>query len=137
MISIKILSIDLSNYCSKQCSFCYNNSNLLGSVKWGKEEVIAFASDCISNGIEAISLGGGEPFEYYGIFDIIKDLYPICYLSITSNGLPLEDPIIWEQLEKNKPDKIHLSLHNPHNPQELQRIKEQLIRIKSIGIKPG
>jgi MoaA/NifB/PqqE/SkfB family radical SAM enzyme len=53
--------------------------------------VINFASDCIKNGVKAVSLGGGEPFEYDGVFEVIEALYPLCYLSVTSNGLPLED----------------------------------------------
>ena len=55
------------------------------------EQVIDFASDCIGHGVKAISLGGGEPFEYDGVFDVIDALYPKCYLSVTSNGLPLEN----------------------------------------------
>ena len=62
----EIISIDLSNYCTKQCSFCYNHSRKDGNTLWQVDEVISFASDCISHGIKALSLGGGEPFEYDG-----------------------------------------------------------------------
>ena len=63
---------------------------------WKPQEVIDFASDCIEHGVKAVSLGGGEPFEYNGVFEVIDALYPKCYLSVTSNGLPLEDEKIWE-----------------------------------------
>ena len=96
---IELLSIDLSNYCSKQCSFCYNHSTLKGNTLWQPSEVIAFASDCIKHGIKAVSLGGGEPFEYEGTFDVIKALYPQCYLSVTTNGLPLENSVVWHKLQ--------------------------------------
>jgi len=56
---------------------------------WTPSEVISFAKDCVANGIKAISLGGGEPFEYDGVFEVISALQPIVYLSATSNGLPL------------------------------------------------
>ena len=74
-MNIELLSIDLSNYCSKQCAFCYNHSTKEGNTMWKPEEVIGFASDCVAHGVRAVSLGGGEPFEYDGIFDVIDALY--------------------------------------------------------------
>lgn len=133
---IELLSIDLSNYCSKQCSFCYNHSTREGNTVWKPLEVISFASDCVKHGVKAVSLGGGEPFEYEGIFEVIDALYPQCYLSVTSNGLPLEDNEIWDNLEAHKPDKIHVTIHQPDNENEIQRVEALLLRIGSIGIKP-
>ena len=115
---IELLSIDLSNYCSKQCPFCYNHSTREGNTLWQPQEVIAFAADCIRNGVKAVSLGGGEPFEYEGVFDVIDALYPLCYLSVTTNGLPLEKEDVW-------------------NPQEVERVMNLVQRIAGIGIKPG
>ncbi|MBQ9163328.1 MAG: radical SAM protein [Bacteroidaceae bacterium] len=134
---IELLSIDLSNYCSKQCTFCYNHSTREGNTLWKPQEVIDFASDCISHGVKAVSLGGGEPFEYEGIFDVIDALYPKCYLSVTSNGLPLENEKIWNMLTEHKPDKIHITIHKPDNEAEVNRVECQVQRIASIGIKPG
>jgi len=134
---IEQLSIDLSNYCSKQCSFCYNHSRREGNTVWKPSEVIDFASDCIKHGVKAVSLGGGEPFEYDGVFEVIDILYTQCYLSVTSNGLPLEDSKIWELLCLYKPDKIHLTIHQPNSSEEVSRIEKRLIEIDSIGIKPG
>jgi MoaA/NifB/PqqE/SkfB family radical SAM enzyme len=134
---IELLSIDLSNYCSKQCSFCYNHSTREGNTLWKPQEVIDFTSDCIKNGVKAVSLGGGEPFEYEGVFEVIDALYTQCYLSVTSNGLPLEDAKIWEMLCQHKPDKIHLTIHQPDNDEEVSRVEKRLIGIDSIGIKPG
>ena len=136
-MNIELLSIDLSNYCSKQCSFCYNHSRREGNTLWKSQEVIDFASDCISHGVRAVSLGGGEPFEYDGVFEVIDALYPKCYLSVTSNGLPLENERIWEMLTKHKPDKIHITIHQPDNGAEVKRVERQVQRIASIGIKPG
>lgn len=136
-MNIELLSIDLSNYCSKQCPFCYNHSTREGNTMWRPSEVISFASDCIRHGIKAVSLGGGEPFEYEGVFEVIRALYPQCYLSVTSNGLPLEDESMWQLLEQCKPDKIHITIHQPNNESEVRRVEELLPRIKAIGIKPG
>lgn len=134
---IELLSIDLSNYCSKQCSFCYNHSTKKGNVLWKPHEVISFCTDCIENGIKAISLGGGEPFEYDGIFEIIDALYQKCYLSITTNGLPLMKEEVWNELMLHKPDKAHITIHNPDNISEVERVMTQLERLKETEIKPG
>ena len=134
---IELLSIDLSNYCSKQCSFCYNHSTREGNTLWKPQEVIAFATDCIEHGVKAVSLGGGEPFEYDGVFEVIDTLYPLCYLSVTSNGLPLENDAVWETLLKHKPDKIHITIHHPDNVEEVERVERMVKRIGNIGIKPG
>ena len=134
---IELLSIDLSNYCSKQCPFCYNHSTREGNTLWQSQEVIAFATDCIRNGVKAVSLGGGEPFEYDGVFDVIDALYPQCYLSITTNGLPLEKEQVWNNLLTHKPDKIHVTIHQPENPQEVERVMDLVQRIAGTGIKPG
>ena len=134
---IELLSIGLSNYCSKQCSFCYNHSTKEGNVMWEPHEVISFCSDCIENGIKAVSLGGGEPFEYDGIFEIIDSLYPKCYLSITTNGLPLMKEEVWNKLMLHKPDKVHITIHNPDNNSEVERVMAQIERLKETGIKPG
>ncbi len=134
---IELLSIDLSNYCTKQCSFCYNHSRREGNTMWKPSEVIDFASDCIKHGIKAVSLGGGEPFEYDGVFEVIDALFPLCYLSITSNGLPLEDEQVWRLLETHKPDKIHLTIHQPDNEAEVSRVENRLQDIGNLGIKPG
>ncbi len=134
---IELLSIDLSNYCSKQCSFCYNHSRREGNTIWQPSEVIDFASDCIKHGVKAVSLGGGEPFEYNGVFEVIDALFPQCYLSVTSNGLLLENKDTWRMLETHKPDKIHLTIHQPDNAAEVSRVENRLMEIDSIGIKPG
>ncbi len=134
---IELLSIDLSNYCTKECPFCYNHSTRDGNIMWAPDEVISFARDCVMHGVKAVSLGGGEPLEYEGIFDIIDVLMPLCYLSVTTNGLPLLNSHIRRGLEIHKPDKVHITLHNPEDAKEFQRIYDQLDEIKDMGIKPG
>lgn len=134
---IELLSIDVSNYCSKQCPFCYNHSSRKGNVLWTSGEVISFASDCVSNGVKSVSLGGGEPFEYEGVFDVIDALRKITYLSVTSNGLPLSDSEIWHQLNEHKPDKIHISIHDAGNTAEVDRALDLMKKLSGIGIKPG
>ncbi len=135
---IEIVSIDLSNYCSKECPFCYNHSHREGNVMWTPQEVIAFATDCIdSGGVKAISLGGGEPLEYDGVFDVIDALYPKAYVTLTTNGLPLLRPEIKQQLSEHRPDKVHVSIHHPDSEGEVSRVIRQMAEIETMGIKPG
>ena len=98
-------------------------------MAWTPAEVIGFASDCIANGVKAVSLGGGEPLEYDGVFEIIAQLQPLAYLSLTTNGLPLEDSNVWGQLIQHTPDKIHITIHHPNEVQEVERVKRQIRRL--------
>ncbi|WP_305156601.1 radical SAM protein [uncultured Muribaculum sp.] len=136
-MNIELLSIDLSNFCSKQCPFCYNHSNMKGNVLWKPKEIIALAKDCVNNGVKAVSLGGGEPFEYDGIFQIIDALQPIAYLSVTTNGLPLLDDDVRQALLEHRPDKIHITIHNPDNDNEVQRVFDQIKNLSETDITLG
>lgn len=136
-MSLELISIDLSNYCSKACVFCYNKSNPGAKIQWQPEEVISFALNCAENGVKAISLGGGEPFEYEGIFQIVSALVPKLFVSITTNGLPLMDKSVFDKLSNNKPDKIHISIHHPENPDELKRTLFLIRKISKLDIKTG
>ncbi|MBO7599361.1 MAG: radical SAM protein [Bacteroidales bacterium] len=134
---IKLLSIDLSNFCSKKCSFCYNKSSVVGQTLWKTDEVISFAKSCVENGIEAVSLGGGEPFEYKGVFEIIAALQPLVYLSVTTNGLMLQDEKFFEKVIETPPDKIHITIHFPDNEKEVSRVIKTLEKLSKTNITPG
>lgn len=131
------ISIDLSNFCSKQCDFCYNHSTKEGNVMWTVEELIPFVLDLHKHGIEAVSFGGGEPFEFDGIFELISSLMDEMYVSVTSNGLPLENKTVFERLLQNKPDKIHITIHHPENTAEVDRVIKMVVKIAEAGIKSG
>jgi organic radical activating enzyme len=137
MVKIEQISIDLTNYCSKGCPFCYNSSDRDGATSWQPAEVIGFARSCIEGGVKAVSLGGGEPLEYEGVFDIIEALSPLAYLTLTTNGLPLDSPSIIHSLKLHKPDKIHISIHNADNEKEVARVLKQISLLEDMGIKPG
>jgi MoaA/NifB/PqqE/SkfB family radical SAM enzyme len=135
--TLQRLSIDLSNRCSKACDFCYNRSFADGNVVWQPHEVIDLVKDCVKNGLQAVSLGGGEPFEYEGVFGIISALTPLVFVSVTSNGLPLKNMEIWEDLIKNKPDKIHFTIHHPESEDEIYNALYFTDLLKQEGIKAG
>ena len=104
---------------------------------WKVEELIPFILDLHKHGIDAVSFGGGEPFEYDGIFDLISGLMSEMYVSVTSNGLPLENKEVFSKLLRNKPDKIHLTIHHPENKVEVERVINMVKKIAAEGIKSG
>ena len=69
--------------------------------------------------------------------DIIEALYPLTYLTLTTNGLPLDSPSIIDSLKFHKPYKIHISIHNSDNETEVSRVLRQITLLMDLGIKPG
>lgn len=137
MHPIERISIDLSNYCSKACVFCYNGSSSVGQTLWQPNEVIKLVSDCVQNGTKAVSLGGGEPFEYNGLFEIIEAIKPLVYVSITSNGIPLLNENIFKKLKDNKPNLLHFTIHNPADSEEIRRTLYLFRKTTRAGIRTG
>jgi len=135
--TLQRLSIDLTNRCSKACDFCYNGSFPNGETLWQPQEVIDLVKDCVKNGLQAVSLGGGEPFEYEGVFEIVLALTPILFVSVTSNGLPLKNREVWSKLLKNKPDKIHFTIHHPEDCVEVDDTLRFINSLKQENIKAG
>jgi len=135
--TLQRLSIDLSNRCSKACDFCYNRSFAGGEVVWQPQEVIDLVKDCVKNDLQAVSLGGGEPFEYEGVFGIISTLVPLLFVSVTTNGLPLKNKKIWKKLLKDKPDKIHFTIHHPECEEEISNALSFIDILKHENIKTG
>ena len=135
--TLQRLSIDLSNRCSKACNFCYNRSFADGKTVWQPQEVVDLVKDCVKNGLQAVSLGGGEPFEYEGVFEIISALTPHVFVSVTSNGLPLYKRKIWKKLLKNKPDKIHITIHASHDEEKVCNTLHYIDYLEEENIKAG
>jgi organic radical activating enzyme len=137
MLPIERISIDLSNYCSKACDFCYNGSSSMGKTFWQPNEVIKLVTDCAQNGTKAISLGGGEPVEYKGLFEIIEAIKPLVYVSVTSNGIPLLNENTFRMLRDNKPNLLHFTIHNPTDSEEVRRTLYLFRKTTRAGIRTG
>lgn len=137
MFQIKQVAIDLTNSCSKNCYFCYNKSHSDGYTLWKPKEVVSFALDCFKNGVEAFSLGGGEPLEYEGIFEIIDNIKDYLYTTVTSNGLRLEDKEFFEEFIHHLPDKIHISIHFPEDKIEVDRVISMVKKLENYPLKSG
>lgn len=133
---IQLLSIELTNRCSKACSFCYNHSGPEGETAWRVEELVPFLDDCARNGLKAVSFGGGEPLQYAGLFELLKRLDGLLFRSLASNGLLLHGDL-FEKLVDSRPDKVHLSIHFPERGHEVERVIRQAHELTRRGVRSG
>jgi MoaA/NifB/PqqE/SkfB family radical SAM enzyme len=105
------VAIELTSKCNKGCSFCYASSSSDGDTSWDKTEVMRFCKNLIGK-VFTINFGGGEPFEFDGVVEILNSLRedPVA-LSVTTNGLLLEKYLT--QILPNPKLTISISLHKP------------------------
>ena len=134
-LAIDRISVELTRACSKGCSFCYNASNPAGETVWTPAEVIELGRDCAAHGVKAISLGGGEPLQYPGLFEVLESLDGVLFRSLTTNGLLLEPAL--DRLVAARPDKVHVSIHFPDRPREVARVIRQVVQLAGRGIASG
>ncbi len=134
---VERISIEVTNQCAKACWFCYNSSGPGESTAWTGPELISFVLNCAANGVKAVSFGGGEPLEFPELFSVLRELDGQLFRSITTNGLPLDQPAVLEQLVAARPDKVHLSIHFPDRPEEVSRVLRQVLLLQESGIKSG
>jgi uncharacterized radical SAM superfamily Fe-S cluster-containing enzyme len=135
-MSVERLSIELTHRCSKRCHFCYNDSHPGGETVWSTEQLVSFVQDCEQAGTKAVSLGGGEPLEFEGVFEVLRQLQGTVFRSITSNGLRLQGQI-FDRLVAAAPDKVHLSIHFPEQLSEVERVTQQVLQLQKAGIRSG
>ncbi len=129
------LSIELTNQCGKGCSFCYNGSDRVGATLFTVDELCQFAESCVAYGTRAISLGGGEPLEYDGLYELFRRLDGLVFRSMTTNGLLLDDAI--DDVVAARPDKVHVSVHFPKNEKEVARVVRQVKMLEERGVTSG
>lgn len=130
------ISVELTNTCAKACWFCYNHSHAQGATVWTPDELVGFATDCAAHGVKALSLGGGEPLQYEGLFEVLERLDGVLFRSMTTNGLLLRDEVL-ERLVAARPDKVHVSVHFPERPREVERVIAQVGALAGRGIASG
>lgn len=135
-MSLELISIELTNRCSKGCWFCYNTSGPAGETDWTDDEIVSFVTDCAAHGIKAVSFGGGEPLQYEGLFRVLARLEGVLFRSLTSNGLLLHGRLL-DSLVAAAPNKAHLSVHFPERQTEVDRVIGQVHELADRGIRSG
>lgn len=130
------ISIEVTNRCAKACSFCYNHSQAGGSTRWSPDDLVGFVRDCAAHGVRAVSFGGGEPLQYEPIFEVLDRLRGVLFRSMTTNGLPLDGPML-DRLAAAAPEKVHISIHFPERPAEVARVIRQVDELAGRGVRSG
>lgn len=133
---IERVSIELTNRCAKACWFCYNHSHPDAGTAWAAGDVVDFVADCAAHGVRAVSFGGGEPLQYDGLFDVLRRTRDTLFRSITTNGLPLRGDVL-ARLVEAAPDKVHVSVHFPERPAEVERVIGQVTQLDRLGVRSG
>lgn len=88
--------------------------------------------------VRFVSIGGGEPLEWSGLFETLNALKGVVGRSFTSNGLPfLADPSLYDRCAAARPDNIHLSIHFVENPREVERVVSQVKMLERLGLTAG
>ncbi|MCA9608257.1 MAG: radical SAM protein [Myxococcales bacterium] len=131
------MSVEPSRRCSKACAFCYNGSAPDAAGEWTVDALVAFGIDLAAHGVQALSLGGGEPLEWPGVFEVLARLEGHLFRSLTTNGLPLDDAAVLDRLVEARPDKIHVSIHDPRARGEVRRVVAQVHALEARGIASG
>lgn len=135
--AIERISIEPSRRCSKGCAFCYNGSGPDGAGSWTAEDVVAFVADCASNGVRAVSFGGGEPLEWPALFETLDALRGRIFRSLTTNGRQLDEPDVFERVVRALPDKVHVSLHVPERARDVEQVIAWVRSLEEVGLRSG
>ncbi len=95
MILIKPIraNIEITNLCNLRCSHCYLYSENIEKVKHKELSFLRMkkiVNKLIKEGIFELSIGGGEPFCYKRIKDILLLSTSKMFTSVSSNGLLLD-----------------------------------------------
>ncbi|MBX3273614.1 MAG: radical SAM protein [Sandaracinaceae bacterium] len=135
-MSVARVSVEPSRRCKKACAFCYNGSHADGDGEWTADELVAFGRDLAAHGVEAISIGGGEPLEWDGLFEVLEALEGVLARSLTTNGLGLDGPTL-DRLAHARPDKVHVSIHDARARGEVRRAIDAVRALDARGIPSG
>lgn len=131
-----LVSIELTNYCTKGCDFCYATSTKAGQTMWEPDVLAGFVKDLAANGVEAVSFGGGEPLEYGGLWPFLNQIKDVpVFKSMTTNGLRLSPEVLL--CLQGKLNKLHISIHFPERPTEILRVLRQVKEAEAAGLRSG
>ncbi len=76
--------------------------------------------------------------EYPPLFAVLARLDGALARTLTTNGIALDrDPALRERLIRARPDKVHVSIHSPENPRELERSAHLALALDAENIHAG
>ncbi|MBE6034146.1 MAG: radical SAM protein [Clostridiales bacterium] len=125
----ELLDISITNYCEKNCSFCYRNSSINGQ-HMSLKEYESILSQLKNTHTYQIALGGGNPNQHPDFVEILRmtrEDYGIVP-SYTTNGMGLTEEII--SASKLYCGAVAVSYYEP-----VEKFVDALVKLKSSGIK--
>lgn len=108
----ELLDISITNYCEKNCKFCYRKSNIKGkhmSLE-NYKKIIKQASEL---GVMQVALGGGNPNQHPDFIEMIKITRELGIIpSYTTNGEGLTEKIL--NATRKYCGAVAVSLYEPY-----------------------
>lgn len=124
----ELLDISITNYCTRNCHFCYRQSNNNGN-HMSMSDFKIIMNQAKEAGVLQIALGGGNPNQHPHFIDIIRNIREKGIIpSYTTNGEELSDDIL--VATHNYCGAMAISLYPPYD-----RYEEIVQRIASFKIK--
>jgi radical SAM protein with 4Fe4S-binding SPASM domain len=103
------LSIELTNYCNIECTFCYRDATR--KIADDYVDIISLLRIKSLEGVSWVEFTGGEPLLHPDIYEILSfALEEYQYIGIITNGLLLSDSIIELLAKYKKKTFIQISL---------------------------
>lgn len=123
----ELLDISITNWCDRNCGFCYRDSNTNG-VHMSLEDYEFLIKEAASMNVLQVALGGGNPNqhpEFIKILEITRNKYGIVP-SFTTNGRGLTKEIL--EASREYCGAVAVSAYKPYN--ELHEILKRLLKFE-------
>lgn len=124
----ELLDISITNYCTKNCSICYRNSNING-MHMSLDNYKSIVNQAKKTNVFQIAIGGGNPNQHPDFIEILKYTYENGIVpSYTTNGIGLTNEIL--KATEQYCGAVAISAHN----QDIE-LKNKIAEIKEYKIK--
>lgn len=126
----ELIDVSITNYCTRECDFCYRQSNREG-MHLSMESIRDVVSQAKDAGVLQIALGGGNPNQHPNFVEILKLIRESSMVpSYTSNGIGLSDSIL--EATKKYCGAMAISFYPPYDEDYYHSLIEN---ITSFGIR--
>lgn len=131
--------IQVTNHCNLRCSFCSQTSDPSNQHWWKPNDLFALCKYLDEWGLCGVAIGGGEPFTYPHLSQLLHRIYDSTGLdvSVTSNGLLITDDDL--QTLAGHIGEIRISCWSKSDTSKLKRLlgKGVPIAVNTILFKDG
>lgn len=94
----ELVDLKITDYCSFNCSFCYQGSSVLG--KHAKMENVDFVINELAKAkVFEVAIGGGDPLEYDDIVEVLQKFHAAGIVPNFTTKFPGKLRKIWPEIE--------------------------------------